>query len=109
MPPNQEKAMRDNDECLGTARVLHEVSEYDKLESEYDEQTAISVTTKAFQRKFPEINQRDVRGLVKCTRALLTGKVDIAAEHRLIENSAAKAAEDLLASASQAIEVEQVD
>lgn len=97
--------MIENQESTGTARVLHETSKYDELESEYDPETAISVTTKAIQRSFPEITKSNVQGFVKVNRALRSGKVDIAAERLRMENRAEQAATEILQAMEEMTEV----
>ncbi|MDP6005419.1 hypothetical protein ACLHT5_04090 [Pseudomonas aeruginosa] len=88
-------------DCTGTARTLHEMSEYEMLEFDYDEETALSVTTKAFQRNFPDITRDDVKGAVKVHRAMRTGKVDVAAERQRMEDQAQRATAQILQDISQ--------
>lgn len=88
--------MENEQGSTGTARLLHEMSEYEMLEFDYGQDIALAVTTKAFQRHDPNINQRDVEGLVKCARATMAGGVDIAAQRQELEDKAQKAAQQLL-------------
>lgn len=88
--------MTETTECTGTARALHEASEFDMLEFDYSRETAILVTTKAIQKSFPEITETDVEGFVKVNRALQSGKISIAAERQRMEDQAHKAASQLL-------------
>lgn len=83
-------------DCTGTARALHEISEYEMLEFDYDEETALSVTTKAFQRSFPDITRDDVKSTVKVIKAMRTGKVDVAAERQRTEDRAQKATSQII-------------
>lgn len=84
--------MTEDQDCTGTARGLHEASEFDLLENDYSQETAICVTTKAIQRNFPDITSSDVLGFVKVNRALRSGKVDIAEERERAEEMAKVAA-----------------
>jgi len=77
------------------------MSEYEMLEFDYDEETALSVTTKAFQRNFPDITRDDVKGAVKVHRAMRTGKVDVAAERQRMEDQAQRATAQILQDISQ--------
>ena len=73
------------------------------LEFNYDKETAISVTTKAIQRSFPDVNRTHVEGFVIVNRALRSGKVDIAAERQRMEDQAGKAASQILQDVVQAL------
>ena len=88
--------MTTESKCTGTARTLHEMSEYEMLVYDYDEETALAVTAKAFQRNFPEITREDVKSAVKVHRAMISGKVDVAAERQHMENKAEKATSQIL-------------
>jgi hypothetical protein len=94
--------------CSGTARVLRELSEYVKLEDEYGEDVALTVTTKALQRSFPSIDCEDVRSTVKVIRAMQTGRVDVGMERQRMEDQAEKATVQLLQNIST-IEIAQVE
>lgn len=83
-------------DSTGTARATHELSEYEMLEYDYDEDVALSVTTKAFQRHDPSITREDVRSTVKVVRAARTGNVDIAAERERMESKAKAAVTEML-------------
>lgn len=85
-------------ESTGTARATHELSEYEMLEYDYDEDVALSVTTKAFQRHDPSITREDVRSAVKVVRAARTGGVDVAAERHRMERKAESAVSEILES-----------
>lgn len=95
-----------NVKCTGTARAMHEISEYEMLEYDYDEETALSVTTKAFQRSFPEITRDDVKSTIKVIRAARSGEVNIAAERNLLEKQAGKAASQMVECISELEEIE---
>ncbi len=90
----------EKEQTAGTARLLHEIAEYEELEREYGEAIAISVTTKAAQKADPSIVDRDTRGAVKFVRAVRTGKVCVATERQEVEDRAARAAGELLAAIS---------
>jgi len=77
-------------DCTGTARATHELSEYEMLESEYDENVALSVTTKAFQRSDPSVTREDVKSAVKIVRLARKGGVSVAAEREQMEIKAKK-------------------
>jgi hypothetical protein len=95
----------------GTARILHELCEYEMLELEYGKETAENLTTKAIQREFHDIDKRDVQGFVKVARAAQTGKFDIAQERQFAEELAQKAADDMIKQAvdGEASEASQDD
>jgi hypothetical protein len=95
-----------NVECTGTARATHEISEYEMLEYDYGEETALSVTTKAFQRSFPDITRDDVKSTIKVIRAARSGEVNIAAERNLMEKQAEKVASQMLECISELEEIE---
>lgn len=94
-------------ECTGTARATHELSEYEMLEYDYDEEVALSVTTKAFQQCDPSITREDVRSTVKVIRAARTGNVDVAAERHRMERRVDSAVSEILESVTNAVEVVQ--
>lgn len=83
-------------DSTGTARVTHELSEYESLEFDYDEDVALSVTTKTFQRYDSSITRDDVSSTVKVIRAARTGKVNIAAERHSMESKAESAVSKIL-------------
>jgi hypothetical protein len=87
-------------ETTGTARTLHEMSEYEMLEYDYGSETALSVTTKAMQRNFPEITRENVEGFVIVTRATRTGDVNIAEERQHMEDQAQRAVDEMLSNVS---------
>ncbi|MDN0089044.1 hypothetical protein QVN42_16960 [Yersinia nurmii] len=83
-------------DSTGTARATHELSEYEMLEYDYDEDVALSVTTRAFQRHDTSITREDVRSTVKVVRAARTGIVDVAAERERMESKAEAAVTEIL-------------
>lgn len=91
-------------DSTGTARATHELSEYEMLEYDYDEDVALSVTTKAFQRHDPSITREDVRSTVKVVRAARTGKVDVAAERHHMESKAESAVSEILENVVNTVE-----
>jgi len=92
--------MAQETDCTGTARTLHELSEYEMLEFDLGAEIALAVTTKAIQLHFPDITRKDVRSTVKVIRALRSGKVDVAAERQRMEDQAARAAAQILSDIS---------
>lgn len=72
----------------GTARVLHELREYEELENDYDEEVALSITAKAFQKHDPKISRQDLKSAIKVIRAAKTGKVSVARERQIAEEKA---------------------
>lgn len=94
-------------ESTGTARATHELSEYEMLEYDYEEEVALSVTTKAFQHHDPSITREDVRSAVKVVRAARTGNVDVAAERQRMESKAESAVNEIMENV--ACEVEEAE
>jgi len=92
--------------CTGTARATHEMSEYEMLELDYNEGVALSVTTKAFQHRFPEITCDDIKSTVKVIRAARSGKVNVAAERQRMEEHSQKAVLQIMQCISEKEEVE---
>ncbi len=88
-------------DCTGTARATHELSEYEMLEYDYDEDVALSVTTKAFQRCDPSVTREDVKSAVKIVRLARSGGVSVAAEREKMESSANKAARSIIENLSK--------
>lgn len=91
-------------DSTGTARATHELSEYEMLEYDYDEDVALSVTTKAFQRHDPSITRDDVRSTVKVVRAARTGKVDVSAERHRMESKAKSTVSKILENVANTVE-----
>jgi hypothetical protein len=83
-------------DCAGTARATHELSEYEMLEHDYDESTALAVTTKAFQRLDSSVTRADVKSAVKINRLARSGNVSVAEEREQMETKADNAAQDII-------------
>lgn len=79
----------------GTAKVLREMHEFARMEEEYGQDVAVSITAKAIQRFNPDVTQADVRGAARVLRALLSGDVSLAVELEGVEARAEQAAHQL--------------
>jgi len=88
--------MAEENNSTGTARLLHELTEYDSLVTDYDKETAVSLTTRALQRRDKTITKADTKSAIKVCKALLSGGVDIRAERERAEQGANKAAGEIV-------------
>lgn len=100
--------MSESNDSTGTARLLHEQTEIDKLEKEYGSSVAVTVTTKAIQKRFPKITEEDVESCIKVNKIFMTGKIDIANEHENLNTKAKKVAQEIIKSFSES-EQEEVE
>ena len=76
----------------GTARVLREIREFARLEDDYGQDVAVSITARAIQRFDQAVTPADVRGATKVFRALLSGEVSIGADRADLEARAKQVA-----------------
>lgn len=102
--------MTDSEESdsTGTARLLHELSEYDKLERDIGSEPAIAFTTNSLQRVSKEISREDLISTVKVCRLLSSGKINLARDRKRAEERADAAAAQLIETI-KSFEKEEID
>jgi hypothetical protein len=83
----------------GTANILHQHSEYEKLQQDYSTQTANELTARNLARHGVDVIPDEVSSWHKINAAAVQAKLDIHAERAQAESSAQDAAINMIASA----------
>ncbi|WP_059825434.1 hypothetical protein [Burkholderia ubonensis] len=83
----------------GTANILHQHSEYEKLEQDYSAETANELTAKSLKRHGVDAAPNEVSSWHKINKAAVDGKMDIPGERKVAETLADGAAAGVIAAA----------
>jgi len=81
---------------LGTANILHQHTEYEKLKEEYSPDVANQLTAKSLVRYGVDATPNDVSAWNKINNAAIDGKMDPAGEHQAAKSRADLAAIDMI-------------
>lgn len=87
-------------EPTGTANILHQHTEYNKLREDYTPEVANTLVQKNLARKNVEVTPEHVEGWHVINSAAVSGKLDVKTERQVAETLAAAAGAAILATAS---------
>lgn len=83
----------------GTANILHQHTEYEKLEQDYSTETANELTAKSLKRHGVDAEPNEISSWHKINKAAVDGKMDIPGERKVAETLADGAAAGVIAAA----------
>lgn len=80
----------------GGARENREWGAQKAVEDEYGPEAALAVTARAVQREFPWVSREAVAGYIQVKPLMMSGKVNVSAERRHMEDLVDRAKSEIL-------------
>jgi hypothetical protein len=91
-------------EPSGTANILHQHTEYNKLREDYSPEVANTLVQKNLARKNVDVKPEHVEGWYVINNAAASGQLDVQTERQVAETLAAAAGDAMLATAAGSAE-----